>query len=122
VGDIVKTLAFEAQRKGLELSHKIAPEVPDRVIGDAIKLRQVLLNLVGNAIKFTERGEVALRIESEATDAATTTCHVAVRDTGIGITRDKQAAVFRALYAGGLRVVAMEAPAWGWRSRRAWSK
>ena len=94
VGDVVKALAFEARKKGLAFSHEIAPELPDSLIGDAVKLRQILFNLVGNAIKFAERGEVALRIQSEATDAAGTTCHVAVRDTGIGITRDKQAAVF----------------------------
>jgi signal transduction histidine kinase/HPt (histidine-containing phosphotransfer) domain-containing protein len=94
VGDVVKALAFEARKKGLELSYEIAPEVPDELIGDVIKLRQVLFNLAGNAIKFAERGEVTLRIQSEATDAAGMTCHVTVRDTGIGISRDKQAAVF----------------------------
>jgi signal transduction histidine kinase len=94
VGEVVKTLAFEARKKGLEFSCEIAPDVPEALLGDAIKLRQVLINLVGNAIKFAEQGEVALSIQSEAIDAAGTTCQVTVRDTGIGISKDKQAAVF----------------------------
>jgi len=93
--DALKTLATRAHEKGLELLLHLATDVPQRVRGDPGRLRQVVLNLVGNAIKFTERGEVALTVQCEP--GAPHDCQrlrFAVRDTGIGIPADKFAAIF----------------------------
>ncbi len=97
LGDTLRTLARRAHKKGLELISHVQPDVPDALVGDAGRLRQVLLNLVGNAIKFTEEGEVVVRVEV-AGDPATQEVDVrfAVSDTGIGIPPDKQEKVFRA--------------------------
>jgi CheY-like chemotaxis protein len=94
VSDTLKSLAVRAHVKGLELLCDIAPTVPHAVIGDRTRLRQIIVNLVGNAIKFTESGEVevALRCQS-AVDSETVLC-LAVRDTGIGIPSEKQDIVF----------------------------
>ncbi|HEY6033075.1 MAG TPA: response regulator [Kofleriaceae bacterium] len=94
-GDTMRALAMRAHRKGLELLCNIATDVPDVLIGDAGRLRQVLINLVGNAIKFTNHGEVQVDVTADvrATDA---TLHVGVRDTGIGISADKRETIFRA--------------------------
>ena len=89
---------MRAHRKGLELVGHVHPDVPDALVGDAGRLRQVLLNLVGNAIKFTEAGEVLVRVEGSgepATDGGVCLRFV-VRDTGIGIPPERQASVFRA--------------------------
>jgi two-component system sensor histidine kinase/response regulator len=99
LGDIVRALGARAHRKGLELLSTVQPNVPDALIGDGGRLRQVLLNLVGNAIKFTERGEVLVRIDAIAEQTPTdnrVSLRFAVRDTGIGIPREKQTAIFRA--------------------------
>ena len=90
-----KTFAIPAQRKGLELVCRVRPEVPARVRGDAFRLRQVLTNLLGNALKFTERGQVALEVASDPPDQDSVTLHFSVRDTGIGIPKEKQELVFR---------------------------
>ena len=99
LGDTLRALAVRAHKKGLELVCHVQPDVPDALVGDAGRLRQVLLNLVGNAIKFTEEGEVVVRVEV-AGDAARRRREVglrfAVRDTGIGIPPDKQETIFRA--------------------------
>ena len=97
VGDTLRALAVRAHRKGLELIYDVQPEVPDALVGDAGRLRQVLLNLVGNAIKFTDAGEVVVRLEV-AGDPAPEEVGVrfAVSDTGIGIPPDKQEKIFRA--------------------------
>jgi PAS domain S-box-containing protein len=89
-----KTFAMPAQRKGLELVCRVGPEVPARVRGDAFRLRQVLTNLLGNALKFTERGQVVLEVASEPPDQDSVTLHFVVRDTGIGIPLEKQELVF----------------------------
>src|SRR5947207_8972267 len=108
LGDTLRALAVRAHRKGLELVSHVQPDVPDALVGDAARLRQVLLNLVGNAIKFTEEGEVALQVElvsreepepaSGVTHHSPLTNHVrfTVHDTGIGIPPDHQARIFRA--------------------------
>jgi PAS domain S-box-containing protein len=98
LGDALRTLAIRADEKGLELLSRVQPEVPDALVGDASRLRQVLLNLVGNAIKFTEQGEVVVRVEvdGELEHGGAVGLQFAVTDTGIGIPADRQAAIFRA--------------------------
>jgi signal transduction histidine kinase/DNA-binding response OmpR family regulator len=90
----LKTLAFRADEKGLELLCEIAPEVPEVVRGDSSRLRQVVTNLVGNAIKFTNEGEVAMKVEVESQSGDNRTLQFTVSDTGIGIPREKQALIF----------------------------
>src|SRR5205085_12410804 len=68
VGDTLRALAVRAHKKGLELIYQVQPDVPDALVGDAGRLRQVLLNLAGNAVKFTDEGEVVVRVESEIRD------------------------------------------------------
>jgi PAS domain S-box-containing protein len=96
VDQVMKTLAVRAQQKGLELAHFLQPEVPDLVAGDAVRLRQILINLVGNAIKFTEAGEVVVWGELDRRADQELWVHFQVRDTGIGIPPDKQAKIFEA--------------------------
>jgi signal transduction histidine kinase/DNA-binding response OmpR family regulator len=96
VCDAVKPLALRAHAKGLELAYRVGPEVPDAVVGDAARLKQVLVNLVGNAVKFTEKGEVVIDVTTEPADGDEVRLHVAVRDTGIGIPKDKQRVIFEA--------------------------
>jgi two-component system sensor histidine kinase/response regulator len=99
LGDTMRALAVRAHQKGLELVSNVQSDVPDGLIGDNGRLRQVLLNLIGNAIKFTEKGEVVVEV-SVISDVAPTNDEVdllfTVRDTGIGIPKEKQAAIFRA--------------------------
>jgi signal transduction histidine kinase/DNA-binding response OmpR family regulator len=92
--EALKTVALQADRKGLELTCVVAEEVPDQVIGDAARLRQVLVNLLGNAIKFTERGDVSVSVGTERRTGQRAGLHFLVRDTGIGIPKDKQQYVF----------------------------
>ena len=97
VGDTLRSLAARAHRKGLELMCHVHPDVPDALFGDAGRLRQVLMNLVGNALKFTAQGEVIVEVtRRSAPEHANVLVAFAIRDTGIGIARDKQAAIFRA--------------------------
>jgi signal transduction histidine kinase/CheY-like chemotaxis protein len=95
-GDAVKAMALRAHQKGLELVCHVAPAVPDWIVADPLRLRQVLTNLLGNAIKFTERGEVSLDVdvEPEPVDNGGLTIHMRVKDTGIGIPADKLEHVF----------------------------
>ena len=92
----MKMLALRANEKGLELLCEVASEVPQIVRGDSTRVRQVVTNLVGNAIKFTDQGEVSLKVEVETGDGADRFLHFAVSDTGIGIPREKQKLIFRA--------------------------
>ncbi|OWK36826.1 PAS domain S-box protein [Fimbriiglobus ruber] len=94
VGDTLKTVALRAHSKGLELTGDVRPDVPEVVVGDAGRLRQVLTNLVGNAVKFTETGEVVVSVERVAADGDKDLLRFAVRDTGIGIPKHKQASIF----------------------------
>ncbi len=94
IEETLKTLALRADEKGLELLCDIAPDVPQWINGDAVRLRQIVLNLVGNAIKFTRRGEVGLHVKTESAAGETCTLRITVSDTGIGIPPDKQNLVF----------------------------
>jgi PAS domain S-box-containing protein len=89
----LRAVALRAHEKGLELVWHVAPGVPDALVGDPLRLRQVLLNLVGNAIKFTAAGEVAVRVNVEPGDDVG--LHFAVSDTGVGIPADKLALIFQ---------------------------
>lgn len=94
--DTVKTLALRAHTKGLELACRIEPDVPDDLIGDPLRLRQIVVNLVGNAIKFTQHGEVIVHVWNDDISDDDAVLHIAVRDTGIGISEDKQKLIFDA--------------------------
>jgi nitrogen-specific signal transduction histidine kinase len=94
MGETLQTLALRAHTKGLELACRIVPEVPDAVIGDVGRLRQVLVNLVGNAIKFTEKGEVLVRVCTEVARDSGVVLRFEVTDTGIGIPAEKQGTIF----------------------------
>jgi len=90
----LKTLAIRADEKGLELLCEVAPEVPEIVRGDSGRLRQVIMNLAGNAIKFTDKGEVALKVQVEATHEHDHTLRFTVADSGIGIPKEKLQLIF----------------------------
>ena len=94
IADTVKTMAVRADEKGLELACFVHPDVPQGVVGDPGRLRQIILNLVGNAIKFTERGEVVLEAQPDHEEHGKVMLHFSVRDTGIGISQDKQTVIF----------------------------
>jgi two-component system sensor histidine kinase/response regulator len=96
VGDACKVLALRAGEKGLELACDIEANVPERVLGDAGRLRQVLLNVLGNAVKFTNEGEVVLTVSLDTPEADEVRLKFVVRDTGIGIPADKLAHIFQA--------------------------
>jgi len=90
----LKTLAIRADEKGLELLCEVAPEVPEVARGDNTRLRQVLLNLVGNGIKFTDEGEIAVKVRQQAKDEHGLLLHFTVSDTGIGIPENKRDLIF----------------------------
>jgi signal transduction histidine kinase/DNA-binding response OmpR family regulator len=92
--EILKSCALRAHQKGLELMCEIGKDVPVTLRSDAERLRQVLLNLIGNAVKFTDQGEVVARINLESRTPTDLTLHFEVQDTGIGIPLDKQAVIF----------------------------
>jgi signal transduction histidine kinase/DNA-binding response OmpR family regulator len=94
IDDTMRLLAPRAHQKGIELACAVSPDVPGRLLGDPGRLRQIIVNLVSNAIKFTEKGEVVLRVERDGRDQGKETLHFTVLDTGIGIPRDKQASIF----------------------------
>ena len=94
VGNAVQTLAMHAASKNIELVCHIPADVPDRLVGDPRRLRQVVINLVGNAVKFTEEGEVEVGIAVEEALSEAVCLRLWVRDTGIGITPEKQARIF----------------------------
>ena len=89
IGDATRVLAIRASQKGLELIFRVRSDVPPQLVGDPGRLRQIIINLIGNAIKFTERGEVYVDVRAEAIAANKVRLHCAVADTGIGIPPDK---------------------------------
>jgi signal transduction histidine kinase/CheY-like chemotaxis protein len=95
IGTSIKSIAPSAHKKGLELTYYLEPNVPLNVIGDPSRLRQVLLNLAGNALKFTSHGEVGIRVSVEKVSESRVQLHVAVCDTGVGIPTNKQRRLFQ---------------------------
>lgn len=98
VGDVVldatRVMVAPASKKGLELICRIDPEVPSRVVGDAGRLRQIIVNLVGNALKFTDQGEITVNVTVQRQTPGNVGLHFSVRDTGIGIPPEKQDRIF----------------------------
>ena len=92
----LRTLALRAHQKGIELLCSVAPAVPEMLVGDPVRLRQIVLNLVGNAVKFTEHGEVLLSIDVQAEVENGLVLHFLISDTGIGIAPEHQKAIFEA--------------------------
>jgi len=95
IEDVARLLSLQAHAKGLEITVQIDPRMPDLVSGDAGRVRQVLLNLAGNAVKFTQTGEVSLDLKLLECDDSVTLIRCEVRDTGIGIPQDRLAALFK---------------------------
>jgi CheY-like chemotaxis protein len=91
-----RSLALKAHEKGLELICNVRPDVPEEILGDVTRIRQVLVNLLGNAIKFTSEGEIELNVNVDSYQDERLTLHFTVRDTGIGIPTEKQADIFNA--------------------------
>jgi two-component system, sensor histidine kinase and response regulator len=96
LADTLKMLAFPAHKKGLELAYRVRPGVPDALIGDPLRLRQIVVNLLGNAIKFTPVGEIVVTVSLDAATTEEVILLFEVRDTGIGIPKDKQRTIFDA--------------------------
>ncbi|MDM4015480.1 PAS domain-containing protein [Roseiconus lacunae] len=95
IGDTMKTLGLKAHAKGLELAFRVEPTVPRYVVGDAGRIRQILVNLVGNAIKFTEQGEVFVDAKVKQLDKDTLVLTLRVQDTGVGIPPERCEAIFQ---------------------------
>ncbi len=96
LGEVTSTLRVRAQQKGLKFACHIPLDLPDALVGDPHRLRQIVINLVGNALKFTARGEVAVRVAMEAESADQAVFHFSVTDSGIGIPPEKQKVIFEA--------------------------
>jgi PAS domain S-box-containing protein len=98
IGETMKALSFRAHQKGIELVYDVDPRVPETLLGDPGRVRQILINLVGNAIKFTERGEIDVEVDAKVSESPDrpVAVHFAVRDTGVGIPREKQGQIFEA--------------------------
>ena len=94
--DAIKGLSLRAHQKGIELACHLLPHVPEAVQGDPTRLRQVVVNLVGNAVKFTSLGEVVLRVDSSEPAEDDALLHFSVRDTGVGVPLEKQRSIFEA--------------------------
>jgi signal transduction histidine kinase len=95
IADILKSHALHAYQKGIEFICDIHPDVPDRAVGDPIRLRQILVNLIDNAIKFTHRGEIVIGIKQISASDEETYLRFSVTDTGIGIPKEKQDLIFK---------------------------
>lgn len=95
VADTARAFAIQAQQKGLSLDWEVSPEIPSEMMGDPASLRQILVNLLGNALKFTPAGSVSVRATVEARDSQEIQVRFTVTDTGIGIPLDKQGVIFQ---------------------------
>lgn len=100
ITEIICITLIQAKKKGLELSCEMAAQVPTMVTGDPVRLKQVLLNLLGNAVKFTQKGQIAVRVQPEALDKNTVTLRFSVRDSGVGIPIEKQQVIFEPFSQG----------------------
>jgi len=98
--ETVRMLSPKAEEKGLELIYHVTPDVPDEVIGDPYRLRQIILNLLGNAIKFSDKGDITLRAELKSIEDGEAFLLFSVTDQGIGIPPEKQVKIFNAFYQG----------------------
>jgi len=98
--ETMRVLAPRAYKKGIELACRIHPEVPETLVGDPLRLRQIVMNLVGNAIKFTDHGEVVVQVQPKSRPGDKLELHFTVRDTGIGIPPEKQQLIFEAFSQG----------------------
>jgi PAS domain S-box-containing protein len=96
VGNTLKTFAASASERQIELTCHVAPAVPPMLVGDPGRLAQIIVNLTGNALKFTRQGEVVVRIAAEPQAGNSTLLHISVADSGIGMTKEQQATVFQA--------------------------
>jgi two-component system, sensor histidine kinase and response regulator len=94
LAETMKMLGFRAQKKALELIYEVQPEIPDVLFGDPGRIRRILINLVGNSIKFTDRGEIVVTVRPEAEASPLVTLHFEVKDTGIGISPDQEKLIF----------------------------
>jgi len=100
LSEIERETSLRAREKNLLLSISAASGVPDRLLGDPARLRQIFLSLLDNAVKFTQRGSVSMRIAAKEVSASEALLHCSVADTGIGIPSDKQEAIFQAFAQG----------------------
>ena len=100
INESVNWIAAEARKKDLQVTQHVSPDVPDRVIGDPGRLRQILLNLIGNAIKFTQQGEVSVTVDALSRTEDEMTIHCAIHDTGVGIPPEKLGVVFEEFEQG----------------------
>jgi signal transduction histidine kinase/DNA-binding response OmpR family regulator len=96
LGETMKALSHRAHQKGLELIYDVQPDVPEGLLGDPGRIRQIMVNLVGNSIKFTERGEIFVWVEKETETPHSLRLHFVIKDTGVGIPADKQSKIFEA--------------------------
>jgi signal transduction histidine kinase/CheY-like chemotaxis protein len=96
LGETMKALSYRAHQKGLELIYDVQPDVPETLVGDPGRIRQIIVNLVGNSIKFTERGEIFVWVEKETETPDFVRLHFSIKDTGVGIPADKQSKIFEA--------------------------
>jgi signal transduction histidine kinase/CheY-like chemotaxis protein len=94
ISDMLNTLAVRAHSKGIEMAYDVRADVPDALVGDVNRLRQIIVNLVGNSIKFTDTGEVVVRVEVESRAERDVSLHFAVSDTGVGIPAEKLETIF----------------------------
>ena len=101
IQEVVRLLGVQAAAKGLVIDSRVAPEIPPGLLGDTRRLRQVLINLAGNAVKFTDRGEIRLEAALESRGPGSVTVRFTIADTGIGIREDKVGDALFSLYSGG---------------------
>ena len=122
LGDSMKALGFRAHSKGLELAFHVDEKIPKYLHGDPGRIRQIVVNLVGNAIKFTEVGEVVLEIDCQQMTESQATLRFAVVDTGIGIAAEHCSKIFEEFeQADASTTRSLVEPDWGWRFPLDWS-